>query len=339
MITFMIKSIDLVPDPRLRRDLDAAYERVMSSGTYILNEEVYAFEQEWSEYNEVPYTVAVGNGFDALQLCLRAVRIGRGSRVRVPDFTAPPVWSAVLAVGAHPTPWSEFLPAPACIIVNLYGHSPKDIDWPQVSHLYIIEDASQSHGLKPLRSVTATTFSFYPTKNLGAYGDSGAVCTFHEPMALKIRELRNYGAQNAINSRMDALQAAFLRVKLPHLDEWNSIRRLQAAKYDDGLSEIGDLHLPQPLIEHVYHQYVIRTRSRDELKAYLLNLGIETQIHYPIAPHRKLGLFYSLPKADDLAKTVLSLPIGPHLHNSDINTVINMIIRFFQQCEIMHFPV
>ena len=338
-MTIRIKSVDLVPSARLASKLNAAYLRVMSSGDYILNEEVHAFEQAWSEYNEVPYTIAVGNGFDALQLCLRAVRIGQRDRVRVPEFTAVPVWSAVLAVGATPMPWSEPFPAPACILVNLYGKRQEASECPQPSHLYVIEDSSQSHGLKPIRNATATAFSFYPTKNLGAYGDAGCVCTYHEPMAMKVQALRSYGEQGAINSRLDALQAAFLRVKIPYLDEWNAIRRLQAMKYNDGLADIDGLSLPDISVDHVFHQYVIRTHIRDELKAYLFDYGIQTQIHYPLPPHRKLGLFYSLPAADILSNTVLSLPIGPHLENSDINLVINTISKFFHKRVPMHFQV
>ena len=322
----MIKSVDLTPSPHLRSKLDDAYTRVMSSGIYIGGPEVEAFEQEWSAYNNQSYCIAVGNGFDALQLLLRAFHIGKDHSVLVPAITAPPTWSAVSAVGATPVPFSEKpYHASASIFVNLYGQQCAINN----DTVYSFEDGCQSHGLMPrLTSVT----SFYPTKCLGCYGDSGAITTNNEALATRLRSLHNYGCRGAINSRMDPLQAAFLRVKLPYLNEWNEQRKEQARIYNM-LLQGYPITLPDISIPSVFHQYAIRTTSRetrDALKAYLLENGVQSQIHYPIPPHRFLGYTsYDLPEADQWSATTLSLPIGPHLDVSDIYNISWDIQRFF----------
>ncbi len=330
----MIKSVDLTPSPDLRSQLDDAYTRVISSGVYIGGLEVEAFEKEWSAYNLQPYCVAVGNGFDALQLLLRTMNV-IGNSVYVPAITAPPTWSAVSSLGAIPTPFSVvetfvvpdrqmLLPA---IFVNLYGQqceiAPKFIN--------AIEDCCQSHGLMP--RLTAA-WSFYPTKCLGCYGDSGAITTTDESLATHLRSLHNYGCRGAINSRMDPLQAAFLRVKLPYLNEWNEQRKEQAWYYEKDLQGLPiTLPLPDISIPSVFHQYAIRTSSRkirDALKFHLLENGIQSQIHYPIPPHRLLGYTSrDLPEADLWSATTLSLPIGPHLDLEDIHAVSCSVQRFF----------
>lgn len=322
----MIKSVDLAPPPYLRTRLDDAYRRVMSSGVYIGGPEVEAFEQEWSAYNNQSYCVAVGNGFDALQLLLRAHHIGKDRSVLVPAITAPPTWSAIAATGATPIPFSEKSHhASATIFVNLYGQQCIINN----NTIYSFADCCQSHGLMP--RLTAC-FSFYPTKNLGCYGDSGAITTNDEALATHLRSLHNYGCRGAVNSRMDPLQAAFLRVKLPYLNEWNAQRKEQAEIYNELLQGFP-IALPDLSIPSVFHQYAIRLSSRetrDALKTYLLENDIQTQIHYSIPPHRFLNYtLYDLPLADQWSATTLSLPIGPHLDISYIYNISWNIQTFF----------
>jgi len=308
----------------LRSELDAAYERVMSSGRYIGGYEVEAFEKEWAEYCEVDYCVACGNGFDALQLVLRAYGIW-DSEVLVPAWTAIPTWAAVEAVGAYPIPTDGWINETkvAIILVHLYGFL-SDIAVKEETKLFVIQDAAQAHGLK-LSGTCA--WSFYPTKNLGCYGDGGAITTDDAGLAEYLWKLRRYGTPHSINSCLDPLQAAFLRVKLPYLDGWNETRRQHAARYLDGLKDVPGITLPY-VPEHctpVWHQFVIQTPKRDELRACLDTHGIETMIHYPTPPHRALGYDYDLPEADRLAAQVLSLPVAPHLTDDDIDSVIEAI--------------
>jgi len=330
---------DLRPSPQLRSELDDAYERVMSSGRYIGGYEVEAFEKEWAEYCEAEHCVACGNGFDALQLVLRAFGVGPGGIVVVPEWTALPTWSAVEAVGARPfvpdeswDRWLEFT-STAIIRVHLYGiASEGKLDYSL--NIRFITDGAQAHGMKTYGyrdSVSGiTAWSFYPTKNLGCYGDGGAITTSVVSLRDRLRELRRYGAPGAINSCLDPLQAAFLRVKLPYLDGWNETRRQHAARYLDGLKDVPDITLPDvpDWCEPVWHQFVIQTPRRDELMDHLSERGIETMIHYPVPPHRALGYDYDLPEADRLAREVLSLPVAPHLTGEDIDTVIEAICAF-----------
>lgn len=331
-----IKFLDLTPSPTLRHELDAAYERVMSSGRYIGGYEVEAFEKEWAEYCQVDHCVACGNGFDALQLILRAYGVGREDEVLVPEWTAPPTWAAVGAVGGRPIPIDAMQPSfynyKMAIIVPLYG-IPTTIDKRVLAASNVIAiDAAQAHGAiyhgRRVGSIEKTSaWSFYPTKNLGAYGDGGAITCYDEKMARVIWELRSYGCPGAINSRMDPLQAAFLRVKLPYLDGWNARRREIAARYLAGLRDVPEICLPNVPdgCEPVWHQFVIQSPRRDHLRAFLLARGIETMIHYPVPPHRALGYDYDLPEADRLAREVLSLPVGPHLQDEEIGRVIETI--------------
>lgn len=319
-----MKFIDLTPTGQLRRQLDDAYERVMSSGCYIGGAEVEAFEREWAEYIGTRYCVACGNGFDALWLMLQWYGIGTGWRVGVPAWTAPPTWAAVEVTGAQPVDFDEWL-CSFNIIVHLYGIPARPVG------KTFIEDCAQAHGAtvngKRCGSLgLAGCWSFYPTKNLGAYGDGGAITTDDEALAAELRLLRSYGKPGAINSRLDPLQAAFLRVKLRYLDGWNSRRRDIAEMYLTGLRDVP-VTLPQVPAdcEAVWHQFVIQTPRRDELQAHLAAQGIPTMIHYPTPPHRALGYDYDLPEADRLAAQVLSLPIGPHLTDGDVEQVVEAI--------------
>lgn len=315
----MIKFLDIIPRPELRSKLDYAYNRVMTSGVYVRGRAVEDFEREWADYNGAQYCVSCGSGLDALQLVLRALEL-KNSHIQVPQWTASSTWSAVEASGNIPITNT----AQTEIVVHMYGimSSYSQFD---------IQDCAQAHGLK-LRHGTCC-WSFYPTKNLGAYGDGGAITTNNEELAIKLRLLRNHGCNNAINSRLDPLQAAFLSVKLPYLDDWNKQRQEFAALYLERLADIPGLILPDAkLDEAVWHQLVIRTNQRDSLRLYLIDNGIETMVHYPVAPHRALGYDYDLPHADEMARTVLSLPIAPHLTTEEVETVAGAVKRYYENC-------
>ena len=303
----------------LRETLDAAYHRVMDSGWYILGEEVDAFEAEWASYCGVKHCIGVGNGLEALHLILRAMGIGPGDEVIVPSNTYIATWLAVSYAGATPVPVEPdpntynidpsqieaaiTLRTRAVLPVHLYGQ-PADMDpiraLAQQHGLRIIEDAAQAHGAtyKGRRCGSlgdAAGFSFYPGKNLGAFGDAGAVTTDDDAIADRVRALRNYGSrkkyyndEKGFNSRLDPLQAAFLRVKLRHLDEWNRRRADLAAGYSNLLSRATDVTLPfaPEWADPCWHLYVIRHPQRNALQAHLAESGIGTVIHYPVPPHR-----------------------------------------------------
>lgn len=358
------------PYIELQEEIDEAYHRVMAAGWYILGGEVEAFETQFAAYCETKYCVGVGNGLDALHLILRAMNIGEGDEVIVPTYTYIATWLAVSYAGAKPVPVEpddktynidpnqiEAAITPqtkAIIAVHLYGQ-PADMDAINIIakkySLKVIEDAAQAHGARyKNRRVgslgDAAGFSFYPGKNLGAMGDAGAVTTNDSELADRIRVLANYGSRikyynevKGFNSRLDELQGAFLRVKLAKLDEWNQRRQQIANLYLEKLSGIADLTLPyvREWARPVWHLFVVRHPQRDALQQYLTEAGIGTLIHYPIPPHlseaypemgRKKG---SLLRTEHLAKTVLSLPIGPHLPTSNVQIVSNQIHNFFTE--------
>jgi dTDP-4-amino-4,6-dideoxygalactose transaminase len=344
--------VDLkAPYLELKEELDAAYLRVMESGWYVLGEEVRAFEEEFAGYCEAEHCVGVGNGLEALHLILRAYGIGRGDEVIVPANTYIATWLAVSYAGARPVPVEpdertynmnpELVEAAitprtrAIVAVHLYGQ-PADMDpLNEIADQYglkVVEDAAQAHGAryKGRRVGTlgdAAGFSFYPGKNLGAIGDGGAVVTDDTGLADEVRLLRNYGSRvkyhneaKGFNSRLDELQAALLRVKLPMLDEWNARRRALATEY---LEALNSAPITLPFVpgwaEPVWHLFVVRHPQRDALQKHLAGGGIGTLIHYPIPPHLsdayadedwKLGDF---PVTEAAAGVVLSLPMGPHL--------------------------
>ena len=352
----------------LKGELDSAYGRVMQSGRYILGEEVEAFEAEFAAYCEAKCCVSVGNGLEALYLILKAFGIGKEDHVLVPANTYIATWLAVSHTGAKPVPVEPCLTTynidanslggaltpqtRAIIAVHLYGQ-PTDMDgilqFARQHGLRVIEDACQAHGARfrggRVGSLSdAAGFSFYPTKNLGAFGDGGAVVTNDADLAQRIRALRNYGSSSkyfnevrGYNSRLDSLQAAFLRVRLRHLDGWNLRRQALAQLYLKELSRSQDCVLPAvPAgVEPVWHQFVIRHRERNRLRDHLTNCGIGTEIHYPIPPH--LSEAYAdhafrgsgLKKAEELANTVLSLPMNPHLQPDQVRNVSRAILEFF----------
>lgn len=304
----MIKFQSLRQNRQLQTDIDRAYVRVMTSGQYIGGREVEAFEREWADYNGADYCVGCASGLDALRLVLLALEL-KDIYIQVPEWTAPATWAAVEASGNIPiTDMTQ-----TEIVVHLYGIMKS-------YNQHDIQDCAQAHGLKLRQGICC--WSFYPTKNLGCYGDGGAVTTNNEELAHKVRELGH-----KFSSRLDPLQAAFLRAKLPYLDGWNRQRQEFAQYY---LENLQGVILPEAKWdEAVWHQFVIRTDRRDELHLYLRMNNIDTVCHYPVPPHRALGYDYDLPEADLMAATVLSLPIAPHLRLADIKIVTKEINGFF----------
>ena len=335
----------------LREEIDAATRGVMTSGQFILGPEVSAFEEEFAAYCETRHAIGVGSGLDALRLILLGYDLGPGDEVVVPSNTFIATWLAVTQAGAIPVPVepdpvshnitaeaveAAITPSTKAIMpVHLYGH-PADMDaivaLGRERGIPVIEDAAQAqgaryHGRRAGSLGDAAGFSFYPGKNLGAMGDAGAVTTDDDALAERVRMLRNYGSKvkyhhdvPGMNSRLDSLQAAALRVKLRYLDEWNDRRRRLAARYIDALAGVEGLVLPVPAewAEPVWHLFVVRSPNRDTLQMRLSEAGVDTIIHYPIPPHRTgayAGGFdgVRLPVAEQLADEVLSLPMGPHL--------------------------
>ena len=348
------------PYRELKPEIDAAVMRVLESGWYVLGPEVEAFEAEWAAYCEAGHAVGVGNGLDAMTLALRALDIGAGDEVIVASNTYIATWLAVSAVGAVPVP-VEPDPAThnidtsriaaaitertrAIMPVHLYGQ-PADMDpilaLARQHGLRVVEDAAQAHGARYKgKRIGAhgdvVCWSFYPTKNLGALGDAGAVTTDDPEIAARIALLRNYGSRAkytndvpGVNSRLDPVQAAVLRAKLPYLDEWTERRRAIASAYGAALCECGVI-LPQKpdWADPVWHVYAVRSPERDRLQARLHAAGVGTLIHYPIPPHMA-GAYADVGFAPDdfpiarrLADEVLSLPIGPQLSLADTGEVI-----------------
>lgn len=363
----MIAFLDLGAAYReLQVEIDAAIQRVLTGGHYILGPEVEAFEREWAEYCMVAHCVGVANGLDALILALRSLDVGRGDEVIVPSNTYIATWLAVTAVGARPVPVepdartfnmdvgrveAAITAATRAIIpVHLYGQ-PANLDpLLQLARRHgvrVIEDAAQAHGARYKgRRIGAhgdvVCWSFYPGKNLGAMGDAGAITTNDPGIADRVRVLRNYGSRlkyvnevAGVNSRLDPMQAAILRVKLGHLEAWNERRRVLADAYTERLRGTS-LDLPEvPDWAHpVWHLYVVRARKRNALQERLSASGIHTLIHYPVPPHMQqayaaLGLEAdAFPVARLLANEVLSLPMGPHFTSAQLDEVVACVQAF-----------
>jgi dTDP-3-amino-3,4,6-trideoxy-alpha-D-glucose transaminase len=361
--------LDLKPAyEELRTELDAAYHRVMESGWVLLGKELEAFEAEYAASVGVKHCVGVANGLEAMQLVLMARGVGPGDEVIVPSHGYIATWLAVTHVGAKPVPCesdprtynldparlaAHLTPRTKVILpIHLYGQTAdmEAINEIAARHgVFVLEDASQSHGaLCRGRSAGAlggaAGVSFYPSKNLGALADAGAVTTDDAALADKIRHLRNYGSKVryhndylGLNSRLSELQAAFLRVKLPRLAAWNVRRVALAFRYLEQLRGVGDLTLPHvpDWARPVWHLFVIRTARRDALQQHLAAQGVGTQIHYPIPPH--LSKAYAaagwkrgdFPLAERLADEVLSLPIGPHTTAEQVDHVCAQVRGFF----------
>lgn len=348
----------------LKPEIDSAIARVLDSGIYILGPEVEAFEAEYAAYCHAEHAIGVANGLDALHLALLAMGVGPGDEVIVPSNTYIATWLAVSQCGAKPVPVepledtynidperieAAITPATRVILpVHLYGQ-PADLDpiltLARKYGLRVLEDAAQAHGARYKgRRIgahgDAVAWSFYPGKNLGALGDGGAVTTDDPALADRIRVLRNYGSRvkylnevKGFNSRLDPIQAAVLRVKLKHLDEWNSRRRLLAERYFMELSRT-ELILPKYELraEPVWHLFVVRHRSRDKIVENLSNKGIGCLIHYPWPPHMQdaykdeLTKGRSLNICEEMAKEIFSLPVGPQMSSEIIEKISRVVL-------------
>lgn len=347
---------------QISKEIEQAVQRVFKSGWFILGEELNYFEKEFSDYIGSKYSVGVNSGSDALLLVLKALQIGHGDEVLTVSHTFISSVDSIIRNDAKPV-FVDINPETFCIDttkierkitkktkailpVHLYGQ-PANMDSimeiAKEYNLYVIEDACQAHGAKYRGKRVGSIgdigcFSFYPTKNLGAYGDGGMITTNNPELAQKIQMLRNYGQPKkyehdfvGINSRLDEIQAACLRVKLKYLDKWNQNRRNIASQYNTLLKNISVI-TPQEttFAEHVYHLYVIRSSQRDSLQKKLSEKNIRTQIHYPIPVHKQkayqeLGFDVSLPVTEKICKEILSLPMHPFLKEDDIYTVVDAI--------------
>lgn len=351
----------------LKQELDDAVDRAIGSGWYLLGNELAQFEDAFASCCGVEAAIGVANGLDALTLSLRAVGVQAGDEVIVPSNTYIATWLAVTAVGGTIVPvepdeisfnidpariQSAITPRTRAIIcVHLYGLSA-EIDAimsiAATNGIYVVEDSAQAHGALYRGRRTGSlghvaAWSFYPGKNLGAFGDGGAVTTSDHEIAERVRLLRNYGSVTkyvhevqGVNSRLDEIQAAVLRVKLARLDEWNSRRRTSALRYATALQG-HELVLPQSMEQHLHawHLYVVRVSrglaARNSIRKRLAAGGVETIIHYPTPPHlqpayKELGFpVGSFPIAEAMANEVLSLPIGPHLTADQQEQVISVL--------------
>lgn len=369
-----IPILDLKPAyDELRPELDAAYRRVMDSGWLLLGKELESFEAEYAASVGAAHCIGVANGLEALQLVLMARGVGPGDEVIVPSHGYIATWLAVTHVGARPVPCEPdpltynldparlaalITPRTKVILpIHLYGQTADltAINAIAAQHnLFVLEDAAQSHGARSHGAQAgalghAAGVSFYPSKNLGALADAGAVTTNDPSLADQLRHLRNYGSKVryhnevlGLNSRLSELQAAFLRAKLPHLAAWNARRVALAAHYLAQLAPLaaaGHLTLPHvpAWADPVWHLFVIRTGRRAALQSHLAAAGIGTGIHYPIPPHLsnayraagwKRGDF---PLAEQFADEVLSLPIGPHHSAEQIDFVCTAICDFYKK--------
>jgi dTDP-4-amino-4,6-dideoxygalactose transaminase len=368
MISPHIPFLELKPSyEECRAEFDAAYHRVMDSGWYLLGSELKAFESEFASYCGSKHCIGVGNGLDAIHLILRCLDIGPGDEVIVPSHTFIASWLGVTFSGATPVP-VEVDPhtfnintalieaaiterTKAILVVHLYGQTADMDPILEIARrrgLKLVEDAAQAQGARYKGRLAgsmgdAAAFSFYPGKNLGAFGDAGAITTDDDALAESLRGLRNYGSKEkykhdevGLNSRLDELQAAFLRVKLRHLDEWNERRKKIASRYLLELENISPkLNLPHvpSWASPVWHLFVISHPERDLIQKKLSEEGISTLIHYPIPPHQT-GAYANMkfpdagfPIAEELSKSVLSIPIGPHLKETQIKEIISSIMR------------
>ena len=356
---------DLRPQHReIRAEIDAVLGQVLDDGWFILGKQGEAFEQEFADYCGVAHCVGVGSGTEAIHRALLACGVQPGDDVVTSSLTAVPTASAISFAGARPV-FADVDPrtftldpsrleaaitprTKAILPVHLYGQVADMDPILEIGRRHgipVVEDACQAHGAeykgRRAGSIgTLGTFSFYPTKNLGACGDGGAVTTDDPELADRLRLLRSYGQRKryyheskGFNSRMDEMQAAILRVKLHHLNRWNEVRRAKAALYNSLLRGV-DTPFEADYARHIYHLYVIRSPRRDELQRYLADHGIGTLIHYPVPVHLQeayadLGLLPgSLPATEECAREILSLPLYPELPDEQIAQVAEAIDRF-----------
>jgi len=348
--------------------IDAAVQRVLDSGWYVLGNEVAAFEREFAGFVGTAHAVGVASGTDALELALRACGVGAGDLVFTVSHTAVATVAAIELTGATPVlvdidPQSYTMDVdclqaalrnppdgrPSAVVpVHLYGHPA---DMPGICllaaeyGLSVVEDCAQAHGAAINGGRAGTwghmaAFSYYPTKNLGALGDGGAVVSDNAELADSVRVFREYGWRKRYvsetpggNSRLDALQAAILRAKLPHLDSENLLRRSHARLYQELLAE-AKISLPTVSydVEHVYHQFVVRTKQRDALREHLREHGVSSAIHYPVPVHQqpayagRVNVAGELAHSDAAADEILSLPMYPELSSEAVETVARHIL-------------
>jgi dTDP-4-amino-4,6-dideoxygalactose transaminase len=360
----MINIVDLHKEyAEISQEINRTFQRVVKSGWFILGEEVERFEEEFSKYIGTKYAIGVNSGSDALLLALQALGIGKGDEVITVSHTFISTADAIVRNGAKPV-FVDIDPDTYCIDVtkieeritkrtkaiipvHLYGH-PADmqpiVEIARKYKLSVIEDACQAHGAEYKGKRAGSIgdigcFSFYPIKNLGAYGDGGMAVTDNQELATRLGMLRNYGQSKkyyhdfiGVNSRLDELQAAILRVKLRHLDEWNEKRRKAARLYDKLLKDAG-LIVPteKEYAKHVYHLYVIRCSEREKLRQHLLENDIQTQIHYPIPVHKQkaylsLAANTNLPVTEKICQEIISLPMHPFLRDEEIYAVAECVI-------------
>lgn len=367
MISVPFCSLKFTHD-EIKHDVEKAFASVYNRGQFILGSELSAFEREFAAYIGTQYCVGLASGLDSLHVSLRLTGVGEGDEVIVPAYTYIASWLAVSQVGATVVPVdsdpktmlmdvdqvAEAVSSrtKAIMPVHLYG-SACDMDSlmaiARKRSIIIVEDNAQAHGAKFGQKLTGSfgecnATSFYPTKNLGALGDGGAITTNNEEIYTKALQLRNYGSSQqfvnpvkGINSRLDELQAGVLRVKLKQLDIWNGERKKLAAVYQSSLDGVGDLRLPYANEDSsgVFHLYVIRTKYREALRSFLFKKGIGTMIHYPIPPHLQEAYAElnfrkgDFPVSEQLSESVLSLPMWPGLSDAQQAWVIAMIKEFY----------
>jgi dTDP-4-amino-4,6-dideoxygalactose transaminase len=349
-------------------DVTKALNDGFEKNRFILGEALRKFEEEYAQFSQVTYCLGVGNGFDALTIALKACNVGPGDEVIVPAHTYIATWLAISTSGATIVPVEpddltfnidvreaeKFITPRTKVIlpVHLYGQPCEMTTLEELSKrhgLLLIEDNAQAHGATWKGKMTgsfgmANATSFYPTKNLGALGDGGAVTTNNETVAGFVRRYRNYGFESknfceelGVNSRLDEIQAAVLSIKLKHLEEWNEKRRTIAAIYLERLKGAGDLQLPVTLPEarHVYHLFIVRTLWRDRLHSYLKSFQVDTMVHYPVPPHLQkayASLGYKkgdFPITEAIASTCLSLPMWPGMTDEQVHYVCDLIKKFY----------
>ncbi len=328
----------------IKAEIDSAITRVISKGNFTMGDEVDAFEKEWAEYCQARYCIGVSSGTDALSLAIKVLGL-RDLPIMTTPLTFFSTVEAIIESRNKPVfmdvgydgniDVTNVTGVPCSIPVHLYGN-PAVI--PSARSCYVIEDSCQAHGL-PLRGDIAC-FSFFPSKNLGAYGQAGAIVTNNagRKWVGKLRELREHGQRERFvhyniggNYRMDELQAAILRAKLPHLDEWNDQRRMIADSYRQSLSNLPGIILPEDHPQHVYYAFAIRTKERDKLAVFLKEAGIETLVRYPVPMHLMPALKHlgykvgDFPMAEERTKTNLSLPIYPEMTDSQVEYVAKRV--------------
>lgn len=361
----MIKFLDLKAiNEQHRLEMEAAIKRVLDSGWYLLGKEIESFEKEFSEYCGVKHAVGCANGLDALKLIIQAYGFGPGDEIVAPANTYIASLISISANGATPVlvepDINTYLIDPekiedaitsrtkAIMVVHLYGRAmdmTRILEIAKRYNLKVIEDSAQAHGAmfdgKRVGNLgDASGFSFYPGKNLGCLGDGGAVTTNDDELAEKIRALRNYGSDvkyhfpyRGTNSRLDEIQAALLRVKLPHLDNDNAIRRRIAERYCSEIKNPNVIlpHLPDDAMQNVWHVFPVRVQNRAGFQQYLSDNGIQTVIHYPIPPHRQPAYVewhgLTLPITEKIHEEIISLPISPVMAEEEVSKVVDVINR------------